>query len=202
MVKLTSFLAILFLTTTIGCSEKSEKPSENQSEQELIKALVYHHEFKVAAIIDQLTETHQIDKKMETERVAKNANFWTPLCYASFIGNAKAVKLLLEKGADIHYKDSNGQTPFILAAITGNIEEMELLLQVGANINETDIDNRTALIHASSQGNLLTVKYLVEKGCELESKNGGQNALDFARFHGNQEIVDYLTKAFNSRKSL
>lgn len=135
---------------------------------------------------------NNIDKKILTERIAQNTNFWTPLCYASFIGNTKAVKLLIEKNANINYKDNNGNTPLMLASISGNVEEIKILLEAGANINETDINNNTALIHAAAGGNILTVKYLIEKGCELQPKNNGQNALDFAIFYQHQEVIDYL----------
>jgi len=192
MKRLFKSLTILFLLTTIGCSEKLDKSSRSQSDNDLIEALTYHHEFKVSAIVDELSRTNNIDKKIETERVAQTINLWTPLCYASFIGNAEAVKSLIEKGANINYKDGNGQTPLILASITGNIEEIKILLQAGANVNDADINNSTALIHASAAGNLLTVKYLIENGCELDSKSGGQNALDFAIFYQHKEIIDYL----------
>lgn len=187
--KLTLIFALL---ATIGCAEKSDKSSRTQSDDELIEAMIYHHEFKVSALIDNLASTENIDKKIQTERVAPTTNFWTPLCYASFIGNAKAVRLLIEKGADVHYRDSNGDTPLILAALTGNIEEIEILLRAGADIDEVDSNNRSALIHASIQGNLLTVKYLVENGCQLETKNEAFNALDFAIFYQQQDVVDYL----------
>ncbi len=184
----------LFILTAMGCSEKSSESSRSQSDNDFIEALTYHHEFKVSAIIDDLAKTNNIDKKIQTERVAQTTNFWTPLCYASFIGNSKAVELLISKGANVNYRDSNGHTPLILASITGNIEEIEILLQAGANINEVYINNSNALIRASAEGNLLTVKYLVEHSCELEPKNGGQNALDFAIFYQHKEVVDYLTE--------
>jgi len=186
-------ISILFFLTCGSCSEKPHESSRSPGDNEFINAITYDHAFKVSALVDDLAKTGNIDKKIQTERVAPTTNFWTPLCYASFIGNAKAVKLLIAKGANVNYKDSNGQTPLILASYSGNIEEIEILLQAGGNINEVDIDNSTALIHASAQGNLLTVKYLIEHGCDLESKNGGQNALDFARFWQHKEVVEYLT---------
>ncbi|CCG52957.1 Protein of unknown function containing ankyrin repeat signature [Flavobacterium indicum GPTSA100-9 = DSM 17447] len=187
-------IAIFLVLTTISCSDKSDESVRSQDDNEFIEALTYHHEFKVSAIIDDFAKNKSIDKKIKTERVAQTTNYWTPLCYACFIGNSKAVKLLIEKGANVNYKDSNGQTPLILASITGNIEEIALLLKAGADINGVDMNNSSALIHASAEGNLLTVKYLVDQGCELEPKNGGQNALDFAIFYQHQQVIDYLTE--------
>lgn len=183
-------LTMILLLTAVGCSDQTN--NGNKSNQDLIQALVYHHDFKVSAIVDELIKTDNIDKKIPTERVASTPNFWTPLSYASFIGNLPAVKLLVKKRADVNYKDANGQTPLILAAISGNIEAIEILLQAGADINATDINSNTALIHASSVGNTLTVKYLVEKGCDLTPAHNQQNALDFALFYQHKEIIDYL----------
>lgn len=185
-------IVIFLLLTTISCFNKSDESFRSQNDNEFIEALTYHHEFKVSAIIDDFAKDKSIDKKIKTEWVAQTTNYWTPLCYASFIGNSKAVKLLIEKGANVNYKDSNGQTPLILASITGSIEEIALLLKAGADINGVDINNSTALIHASAKGNLLTVKYLIDQGCELESENSRQNALDFAIFYQHQDIIDYL----------
>lgn len=182
-------IMILLLTVT-GCSDQPQV--DNKQEQELIQALLYRHEFKVSSIVDELIKTGSIDQKIPTERVARTANFWTPLSYAAFIGNVAAVKLFIEKGANIHYTDANDQTPLILAAISGNMEVIEILLQAGANINAMDINNRTALVHAATAGNLLTVKYLIEKGCDPTTPHAKQNALDFALFYQHTEIVDYL----------
>ncbi len=65
----------LFILTAMGCSEKSSESSRSQSDNDFIEALTYHHEFKVSAIIDDLAKTNNIDKKIQTERVAQTTNF-------------------------------------------------------------------------------------------------------------------------------
>lgn len=162
-----------------------------EMDDELIEAIVYHHDFNVSALIKELKNQGAIDRLIVTERVASGTNKWTPLCFASFIGNRKATIELIENGATIHFKDANGQSPIILAAIAGNTEEIAVLLKNGANINDRDKNGSTPLIHAASEGNIETVKYLVEAGCLLKTTSG-QSALDFAEFYQHVEVIEYL----------
>ncbi|KAE8358042.1 ankyrin repeat-containing domain protein [Aspergillus caelatus] len=59
---------------------------------------------------------------------------WTALHVVSFIGHMEAVKLLLEKGADITVRDHEGRTPLHLAMDKGHLEVVKLLLERGADI--------------------------------------------------------------------
>lgn len=47
-------------------------------------------------------------------------------------GRLKYVRLLLEKGADIHAKDNKGRTALIYADEAGHLECVQLLLEKGA----------------------------------------------------------------------
>lgn len=185
------FILTLVTLFTIGCNSNQPNEKRSATEEELVEATLYHHDFKVSAMIEELKSNDQIDKLIISERVASVTNKWTPLCFASFIGNRKAVIELIENGANLNFKDANGQSPIILASIAGNVEEIRILLKHGANINDMDINGSTPLIHAASQGNIETVKILVESGCIIKP-NKGQSALDFAVFYQQDEVIVYL----------
>lgn len=185
------FILTLVTLFTIGCNSNQPNEKRSDTEEELIEAMLYHHNFKVSAMIEELKTNNQIDKLIISERVASETNMWTPLCFASFIGNRKAVIELIEKGADLNFKDANGQSPIILASIAGNTEEIRVLLKHGADINDMDINGSTPLIHASANGNIETVEFLVESGC-LVKHTKGQSALDFAVFYQQEEAINYL----------
>ena len=73
-----------------------------------------------------------------------------PLHIASEHGKLDAIKLLLERGAYIHYKDHQEMTPLLVAAHHGQSGAIKLLLERGASIHEKGVDDMTALHYASS----------------------------------------------------
>jgi len=81
---------------------------------------------------------------MEVERLLdegvnpniQDANFYTPLMYASEYGNLEMVKLLVERGADI-YMAPDGMNAFEIAVMSGksNIIEFFLSLEIEYDYN-------------------------------------------------------------------
>lgn len=65
----------------------------------------------------------------------------------------EAIKLLIDKGADINFKDKYGNTVLMNACIMNNTELVKLLLENGADINAKDKDGYTALDLASINEN-------------------------------------------------
>ena len=66
-----------------------------------------------------------------------------------------AMKLLLEKGADVESKDDDGQTPLSRAAMYGHSYEavVKLLLEKGADVESKDrYYGRTPLSRAAERG--------------------------------------------------
>jgi hypothetical protein len=74
----------------------------------------------------------------------------TPLHYAVVHANSlDVVGLLLDRGANIHSKDSAGRTALFWACkIEKQIEIVELLLERGANVNEPTNNDETPLLAA------------------------------------------------------
>jgi ankyrin repeat protein len=192
MIRTKYLIFVVLILHLTGCNT-NQSMARTETDDDLIEAILYHHEFKVSAIIKDLKYQDNIDRLILTERVSSGINRWTPLCFASFMGNRKATIELIENGASVNFKDANGQSPIILAAIAGNPEEIDILLKNGANINDTDKNGSTPLIHAASEGNIETVRYLVKSGCIIKPTSG-QSALDFAIFHQQDEVIKYLKK--------
>ncbi|MCU1268665.1 MAG: ankyrin repeat protein 50-like [Acidobacteria bacterium] len=72
---------------------------------------------------------------------------------AARIGNDKAVKELLDKGAYVNAKDADGRTPLTEAAWNNRIDTVKLLLEKGADPNLRKNDGATPLGIATGQGN-------------------------------------------------
>ncbi|EAX87442.1 hypothetical protein TVAG_375450 [Trichomonas vaginalis G3] len=111
---------------------------------------------------------------------------------ASFTGNLKLVKSLIESGCDKHAKCFYGYTPLICASRKNNLEVVKYLISAGANKDLKDNDGRTPLIHASWNGHLEVVKYLISVGANKEVM--GTYSRDTAFFYGTShlEIVKYF----------
>lgn len=79
---------------------------------------------------------------------------WTA-CYK---GNLNTMKLLIDRGCNIHFANSCGITPLMASTSFGYTEEKErlklvkFLVQQGADINEEDFEEKTALHHAVESG--------------------------------------------------
>ncbi len=87
---------------------------------------------------------------------------WTLLMMAADAGNLDLTRAVLERGANLHNKDSREQTALMLAAYSGTKEVMGLLIERGANTSDKDGLGRTALMLAASAGNIDCVRALFE----------------------------------------
>lgn len=133
----------------------------------------------------------------------------TPLLIAStYDGNSAVVKLLLDKGADIHTRDNAQSSPLIE---TADPAIAKLLIDNGADVNATDRVGITPLMNAAggptTMGNVAWVKMLLKKGADvnavsaavigLQVKNGAINLglftpLLLAAAYGPPEVVQTL----------
>jgi serine/threonine-protein phosphatase 6 regulatory ankyrin repeat subunit B len=68
--------------------------------------------------------------------------------WACFHNLLDLVKLLIDKGADIHVKNSHDWTPIMEASRNGYFEIVELLVSKGANVNDQGNDGYTSLMLA------------------------------------------------------
>lgn len=60
-------------------------------------------------------------------------------------GNLEAVKLLVEKGADVDFQQRWGHTALMVAAKDGHVDVVKYLLEQGANLFLKDRNNDTAM---------------------------------------------------------
>ena len=108
-------------------------------------------------------------------------------------GNAEAIKLLLEKGADPNAKDNQGWHALQLAAKRGDVNIVRLLLEKGADANTTNNWGVTALGSAAFRGYLDIVRLLLEKGADLNIKfDGHSTAISDAAMGGFTNVVGFL----------
>ena len=95
-------------------------------------------------------------------------------------GDAEKVRLLLEKGADVNYKEKIvlGHTPMTIAAAWGHTEVVKLLLDHGASVDQQDNDGISALQCAASTTKSEMVKLLLDRGADVNHRdNSGRTPL-------------------------
>lgn len=85
---------------------------------------------------------------------------WSPLHYATIVGQAKFAEILLQKGADPNAATKAGVAPLHLAAKSGSIECVELLLKHGADPARLTSRGLSALDFARKSGRSEIVELL------------------------------------------
>lgn len=115
----------------------------------------------------------------------------TALMIAAYTANREAVRLLLEKGAQVN---RSGWTALHYAAAAGDNDIVQMLLDKDADLDAKSPNNTTPIMMAARGGHILTVKLLLDAGADATLKNDvGMTAIDFAQQGGFKDIVDGLT---------
>uniref|UniRef100_A0A915Q6N0 Poly [ADP-ribose] polymerase n=1 Tax=Setaria digitata TaxID=48799 RepID=A0A915Q6N0_9BILA len=96
----------------------------------------------------------------------------TPLHLACGYNRIRAVKILLEKGADVQAVDIGGLVPLHNACSFGHLEVVNLLLEAGADSQAEDLWNFTPLHEAASKGRTEVVRLLAAYGADPTRKIG------------------------------
>jgi hypothetical protein len=87
---------------------------------------------------------------------------YTALHLAVRQNQVEAVKLLIEKGANIECPDAMKMTPLHHAVVLGHLDIVKVLVEEGpCNIEAADKLKRTAVIHAVRNGQLVVLGYLL-----------------------------------------
>ena len=127
---------------------------------------------------------------------------WTPIMYAALYGDAEAVRLLLDKGANPNAQNDGGGTALMYAI--EDVEKSRLLLDRGADPNARSGEGRTALMIAVGQaGSNAVVKLLLEKGASASARLAdGRGALLLAVAARDASLLQLLLDHGADRKPL
>lgn len=105
---------------------------------------------------------------------------YTALILAAEVDNFDAVKMLVEKGADVDFQTSeDGLTALIIAVIeTNNLDMIKYLVEHGADVDKMDLGDETALDHAKKGSKIYN--YLKSKSTtESAESDGGSDTEGF-----------------------
>jgi ankyrin repeat protein len=106
---------------------------------------------------------------------------------ASKNGHTAVVQLLIQHGADVHAGDDNA---LWWASWNGHLAVAELLIQHGANVHAV---NDYALQQASENGHTAVVQLLIQHGADVHAVDeDGYDALQLASRNGHTDVVQLL----------
>eukprot|EP00833_Pecoramyces_ruminatium_P010071 jgi/Orpsp1_1/1184103/evm.model.c7180000088024.1 len=126
--------------------------------------------------------------------IANDDDRKTPLMYACKKNKNLISKYLIEKNADVNYKNKNGETPLIIASKNENEELVEYLINHGANIFEKDVSNNSALSYAIKKINKKIIEFLnksiKENNNYLTYSYKNVNGIEIIKVINNKNIYD------------
>lgn len=121
----------------------------------------------------------------------------TPLLAAAEEGHTEAMRLLLDKKADVNYRDTSGFTAVYLAAgVEDDSEKLVNFLQAwDADISIANNSGYTPLHNACGNGQLGAVKELVEARADLNARStSGAAPLHVAVINNQASVLELLIK--------
>jgi ankyrin repeat protein len=131
-------------------------------------------------VVGQLEEFDKAGKEAALREAAKE-------------GWKSAMKLAVEKGADVNAADKDGVTALMLASEKGHLEVAKWLVEKGDDVNAADLRGTTAYMWACANGHLEVAKWLEEKGADVSAADGrGRTALMEASGNGHLEVAKWL----------
>lgn len=143
----------------------------------------------------------EIDRQDDKER--------TPLWYAVWARQMKAVERLLVAKADVYKPDSQGIFPLEIAANNGDNDIVVMLLRAGAKLDQRDKRGWTALFAAVVGGHANVVATLIAKECDVDQAvyhglftKDGMFPLEAAALQGRLDIVQMLLEAHADAKKV
>ncbi len=86
-------------------------------------------------------------------------------------GHVHCIQVLVERKADIHFRDKDGVTPLCIAAQNGHAEAVRMLLQAKADVNAANKDGATALCIAGQNGHAEAVRMLLKAKADVNTAN-------------------------------
>jgi len=126
-----------------------------------------------------------------------------PIVWAIWRKKLDAVKLLIEKGADLEAPpESNGVTPLHYAALYSSPQLVRMLIGSGANVNAIETNKGLTPLHYAVQvGCLEAAKLLIDAGADPTiSTFNGKRASDFALSGSDKRAILAMTSNIANRR--
>lgn len=123
-----------------------------------------------------------------------------------YLGFEEIVQMLVERHADIEYKNEVNDTPLHLAAVGDHVKVIQILADYGAKLNERNFQYETPLHLAAKTNREHAVKLLLELGAVQVRNDFGKEPRDLAFEKGEQcyrvrKSITSLFRFINTKKN-
>lgn len=119
----------------------------------------------------------------------------TPLYLSLGRGNQACAEVLLEFGANIHFRGPFGDTTLLAAAKGGLLDMVNLSAERGVDINAVTTTGWTAMMFAALNGDEQMIRRMLELGTDpCVCEPNGRSAADIARGAGLAELARELNE--------
>ena len=120
----------------------------------------------------------------------------TPLECAAAGGHTDCVRLLLQRGANVHKTTEDGWSLTHSAACHGGKEMLQTVLDAGCEVDGSDKEYGTPLMCASEGGSIDCVRLLLQRGADVHKRTTrGCTPAHYAAERGNKEMLVELLDA-------
>lgn len=117
----------------------------------------------------------------------------SPIYYAAINNNQKAIRFLINNGANVNDSNRKGRTALKIACSSGKIETVRALIEAGANVDKMQLVSSTALMKAVNSKNLDIVNLLLNSGANINGRdNMGNTPLILSTYIDDEEIFKFL----------
>jgi ankyrin repeat protein len=159
-------------------------------------------DLKSAILSKNLSLTQTLFEKHNLNVNCKLNTNWIPIMYSVSSGSFEITKLLIEKGANVHFNDDTFSV--IMCACGTNdysakeenlVKILDLLVERGVDVNLSDKYYQTPLIYASRTGRAKLVDSLVKYKVDINARDDNDwTSLHHASYKGNLKVVQKLLK--------
>lgn len=126
----------------------------------------------------------------------RSADGWPLLHLAAAFADEPTVRLLLDRGADVHQRSTNAlrnQALHAVLALSKDAATVQTLIARGADVNAAQTAGYRPLHQAAVAGREDLVQMLLGAGAERSARcDRGKTAADYARERGFQELAELL----------
>lgn len=153
------------------------------------RALVLAAEARSVGIIRMLLDDDDSSERADID--GRDDEGSTPLTFSVSLGDMEAVRIFLQRGADVNGLDAYQNAPLHWAI--AHVPMTRLLLEEGARVNAKNDEGRTALHWAVQEGQEAVAKVLIEAGADVNAADeNGFTPLHAASLKGLAGIVRLL----------
>lgn len=170
------FILLSLIIAFASCTTEKKVEKKDQKievkEEKTFDVTKYKSIFEAIQNDDLNGVKYFIEKQNINPNAIKNETYkQNVLMIAAKKGNYDIMAYLIEKGADIKYKDNSGKTALMHAITSQKINVLDLLVEKGLNVQDIDNKENTTLIYAVKTKNAEIINYFINKKVDINKGN-------------------------------